>query len=271
MLTTPAPHHSFTIKFSTMKCSFFTAMPLLAVVLLGIASCGGQENKNASKTTTATDTTTSSTATTATTPATSTKASAVVTRPQNIMEVMHKVANFNKWQMSYDAHDSMRLASGVHSYVIGRGLKDSNMIMVAVKVDDLNKAKAFEKETSLKQAMQKGGVLGQPQMHLVTMVYQDTVTINTDLRSRTTFRVKDWNKWQHIFDSSRQQRIDNGIIDRAYGHDADDNHKITIIVALTDTAKAYAFWKSDQLKKMQAQSGMIGSPERFIYRMVKRY
>jgi hypothetical protein len=184
---------------------------------------------------------------------------------------MHKVADFNKWQASYNEHDSMRLASGVHNYVIGRGLKDSNMVFVAVKVDDLGKAKAFEKESSLKQAMQRGGVMGQPQMHLETMVYQDTATIPSNIRSRTTFRVKDWNKWQHFFDSSRQMRRDNGILDRAYGHDADDNHKVTVVVALTDTAKAYAFWKSDQLKKAQAQSGVIGAPERFLYRLVKRY
>ena len=39
---------------------------------------------------------------------------------------------------------------------------DSNMVMVALKADDMAKAKAFAKDPSLKKAMQKGGVTGAP-------------------------------------------------------------------------------------------------------------
>ena len=83
--------------------------------------------------------------------------------------------------------------------------------------------------------------------------------------------VSDWDKWQRSFDSSRQVRLDNGLIDRAFGHDADDNKKVSLVVAVTDTAKANAFWKSDQLKKLRAGSGTTSEPERFVFRVVKRY
>ncbi|MBC7874517.1 MAG: hypothetical protein H7Y01_11000, partial [Ferruginibacter sp.] len=69
----------------------------------------------------------------------------------------------------------------------------------------------------------------------------------------------------------RQERIDNGITDRVYGHDADDNHKVMLVTALTDTAKAAAYWKSDMLKKRRAASGAIGEPDRFVFRIVQRY
>ncbi|WP_018615222.1 hypothetical protein [Segetibacter koreensis] len=245
-----------------MKSLTLSSRFSLAVALFCIASCGGKKGTD----TTAND----STAKNATAAANS-KPSTIINTPQNMMIVTHKVANFNKWQASYDAHDSMRVASGTHNYVIGRGLKDSNTLLVAVKVDDLNKAKAFAKDPGLKQAMQKGGVVGKPLIDFTTMTFQDTATISSDLRSRTTFTVKDWDKWQRSFDSSRQMRADNGLMDRAYGHNADDNHKVTVVVALLDTAKAYAFWKSDQLKKLQQASGVTSKPERFIYRVVKRY
>ena len=256
-----------------MKPSIFLTTPLLAVVLFCTGSCGGQ-NEKTSTDSTASTMTTADTSTTMTTPAAnapSSPTSTVTNTPQNMMVVRHKVANFNKWEMSYEAHDSMRMASGVHNYVIGRGVKDSNMVLVATKLDDLTKAKAFAKNPSLKQAMQKGGVMGTPRMEFTTMTFQDTANINTDLRSRTTFMVKDWATWQRVFDSTRQIRLDNGLMDRAYGHDADNNHKVTVVVAVADTAKAYAFWKSDQLKKIQAASGLTTPPERFIYRVAKRY
>jgi len=246
-----------------MKPSIFLSKPLLAVVLFFVASCGSQGDKESTDTTSTTDSTT----TASTNPAPST----ITTTPQDMMVVIHKVADFKKWMTSYDAHDSMRLASGVHSYVIGRGLKDSNTVLVAVKVDDITKAKAFAKDPSLKKAMQKSGVVGAPVINFTTMTFQDTARINYDLRSRTTFKVKDWDRWKKSFDSSHQTKRDNGLVLRAYGHDVDDNHKVTVVTALVDTAKAYAWWKSDELKKLREASGATSQPERFIYHMVKRY
>lgn len=248
-----------------MKPSNFLSTPLLAVVLFLIASCNGTDDKKTTETTTSDSTNNNSTATT------NNASSTIVTTPQDMMVVIHKVANFNKWKASYDEHDSMRLAGGVHNYVIGRGFKDSNTVLVAVKVDDITKAKSFSKDPSLKKAMQKGGVLGAPRMNFTTMTFQDTAIINYDLRTRTTFTVKDWARWKSSFDSAHQLNTDNGLILRAYGHDVDDDHKVTVVMALSDTAKAFAFWKSDELKKRRAASGVVGEPDRFLYRVVQRY
>jgi len=83
--------------------------------------------------------------------------------------------------------------------------------------------------------------------------------------------VKDWDAWQKSFEEGKQERIDNGIVERAFGHDADDNKKVSLVTAVTDTAKAFAYYKSDALKKRRAASGVIGEPKRFLYRVVQRY
>jgi hypothetical protein len=188
-----------------------------------------------------------------------------------MMVVTHRVANFAKWKASYEDNDSLRLAFGVHNYVIGRSIDDSNMVMVAVKLDDLEKGKTFSKDPSLKKAMQKGGVVGAPNIQLTTMIFQDTATIGTDIRSRTTFTVKDFEAWRKAFESHKQTRVDNGLTDRAFGHDVNDDHKVTLVVAVNDTAKAKAFWKSDLLKQQRAESGVTSQPQRFLYRVVQRY
>ena len=150
-------------------------------------------------------------------------------------------------------------------------MQDSNMVMVALKADDMAKAKAFAKDPSLKKAMQKGGVVGPPTISFITTTFQDTASIGTDLRSRTTFTVKDWDAWQKSFEEGKQERIDNGITVRAFGHDADDNKKVSLVTAITDTAKAFAYYKSDALKKRREASGMTGEPKRFLFRVVQRY
>ena len=238
---------------------FFTAMV--------VCSCAGNEEKTNTDTTARAGTDT--TVTTSTTPAHT--QSTVSTTPLNMMVARHKVANFAKWKASYDAHDSMRLANGLHNYVIGRGVNDSNMVLVAVTADDMNKAKAFSKNASLKQAMQKGGVQGQPRFMFHTLVYRDSSQASSDVRSMTTFTVKDWEVWRKSFESGRQLRMDNGLSDRAYGHDVDDDHKVVVVVVVNDSARARAFWNSDQLKQKRAEGGVIGQPERFVFRVVQRY
>ena len=165
----------------------------------------------------------------------------------------------------------MKLAFGIHNYIIGRSVEDSNMILVATKADDVAKAKAFIKDPSLKAAMQKGGVIGAPSISLTTVVYQDGTKNISDLRSMTNFTVKDWDAWKKVFESHRQTRLDNGLTDRAYGYDVDDNHKVTLVVAINDTAKANAFWKSDLLKQQRAEGGVVGEVKRHVYRVVQKY
>jgi hypothetical protein len=196
----------------------------------------------------------------------------IVTTPQNMISVVHKVANFAKWQVSYEAHDSMKLANGLHNYVVGRGFNDSNMVLVAMKADDMAKAKAFAKDPSLKKAMQQSGVTGTPTMSFFTAVWQDTSMLAPGtLRSRTTFSVKDWDAWFKNFQEGKQERMDNGISDRVIGHEADDNKKVTLVTAVLDTAKAFAYYKSDLLKKRREAGGVIGEPQRFLFHVVKRY
>lgn len=194
------------------------------------------------------------------------------TTPQfMIMTAWHRVSNFATWKASYEAHNPMRIANGLHSYVIGRGVKDSNMVLVAVKVDDMAKAKAFAKDPSLKQAMQEGGVIGTPTFSFSSMVFQDTTKVTSDIRSMTTLTVNNWDAWKRTFESRKQVRMENGLMDRAYGYDPDDHRKVTVVMVVLDTAKAQAYWNSDMLRRQRSASGVVGVPERFVFRVVQRY
>ena len=80
------------------------------------------------------------------------------------MLVMHKVANFEKWKISYESKfaDSLKNVYGLHNYVVARGVKDTNMVMVVVKMDDVPQAKEFAASPNLKTAMQKAAVIVHP-------------------------------------------------------------------------------------------------------------
>lgn len=248
------------MKQIKMYCTIFCA-----ALSLMLSSCGSNNDSTTSETT-ATDSPDSMQA-----PETPMAANYEVNPPYNLMVVTHKVANYDKWKASYDKHDSVRLAFGVHSYVVARMLPDSNTVHIAVKADDLDKSMAFSKDPSLKKAMKDGGVISTPEVHIYKVVYDATNTIPTDTRVVRNVTVKDWDAWKKAFEGSHQLRMDNGMEDRSYGYEAGDNHKVMIVLALTDTAKANAFMKSGTMKKMMDEAGVVGPASSKTIRIVARY
>lgn len=239
-------------KFSAFL--FYMAMPLFYL------SCNNEENKTEPEATTGD----------AVTPAPE-KVNTIITTPQLMAMIKHKVKDYAAWKVVYDSDDSARLANGLHSYVLGRGVDDSLMIMVAMKMDDLGKAKAYTKDPSLKVKMQKGGVVSAPEISFINVVWQDTVNVGAIPRVLSSFTVKDWDTWKKSFEEGKQERVDNGAVDRQYGHDAEENHNISVVTAITDVNKTKAYWSSDVLKKRREAAGLTTEPNRFMFNIAARY
>lgn len=197
---------------------------------------------------------------------------AVVAKPGNFLLITAKVASYRKWLLAYEGDDSVKMANGLTNYVVGRGLgSDSNTILVALKMADVAKAKAFASSALLKEKMKKSGVIGAPSsVNFVESVMMDS-SANAPTRVIMTHKVKDWSAWKKEFDSHKQIRIDAGLSDRVVGHFVDDTHMVTLVFAITDLAKAKAFMASKDLKDKMAAAGVEGPPTVFYYTVAKKY
>jgi hypothetical protein len=191
--------------------------------------------------------------------------------PSHLLLVRHKVADFAKWFPGYEAHDSARLANGVHSYVISRSLDDSNMVLIAMKVDDVDKAKAFSTSADLKEVMKKVGVISAPVADIVEVVFNDATDIQEPNRMMITQKVKDFDAWKKAFDSHKQARTDAGLTDRVVATSVNDKNTVTVVVAVSDLAKAKAFSQSKDLRDKMKEAGVEGAPDIVFFRIVKKY
>ncbi len=191
--------------------------------------------------------------------------------PTLVMIMRHKVADYAKWKMAYDSHDSMRLASGIHNYIIARGTEDPNMLMVATKIDDVDKAKGMATSQGLKDKMKAAGVIGAPSIDYIESVMNDTSAMQQTVRLMINHKVKDWDAWKKSFDSHKQSRMDAGLTDRVVAHTIGDTHNVTLVFAVTDMDKAKAFMNSDDLKNKMKEAGVEGPPDFFYYKIVKKY
>lgn len=233
---------------------FFATISVAATALL-LGSCNSGKDKKAE------ENKTDSTVSTTVTPS----------GPSSIMIVRHKVTDYAKWKPAYDAHDSARLANGLHSYVVARGVEDSNTVLIAMRMDDVNKAKAFSAMPELKDVMKNAGVVGPPMIDYLESVMNDTTAIQQTIRCMVRHKVKDFDAWKKVYDSHKQARIDAGLTDRVLAYTAGDNHNVTLVFAVADLDKAKAFASSKDLADKMKEAGVEGPPDMFFYRIVQKY
>jgi hypothetical protein len=254
-------------KIKSMKQVKFFATVFVAAGMLFLNSCNSGEEKKSE--TTGSDSSVvspDSSAVKEETPAVTAAAG-----PMSIMTIKHKVANYSKWKPSYESRDSIRLAYGLHNYVIARGIDDSNMVMVALRMDDVNRAKELAASQGMKDRMKKAGVVGPVSIDYLESVMNDSTAIQQTVRLMVKSKVKDWDAWKKSFDSHKQTRIDSGLTDRVVSYTVGNNHNVTLVFAVADVAKAKAFIKSKDLKDKMAEAGVVGPPSFFFYRITAKY
>ena len=239
---------------------FLTATFAASLFLL---SCGSSDETT---TTNESTTTAESTSTVASVPETAT-----TTAPADIMLMQFKVADYAKWHAKFETRDSVRKPYGLTNYVAGKGLDDPSRVIVFLKMEDPVKAKELTASQGMKDRMKEAGVTGTPQFTYLETVMDDNSTIPQTNRLIATHKVKDWDTWKKEFDSNKQMRVDNGLIDRALGYSVDDKQQAVIVFAVTDMAKAKAFINSADLKTIMEKAGVEGKPTFFFYNIEKMY
>ena len=82
--------------------------------------------------------------------------------PGATIVVSHKVENFDKWKVGYDATNAWKPQFGWKSEMVLTADGDRNNVTVVEEFDTIENAKRFASSPDLKTAMGKAGVMGPP-------------------------------------------------------------------------------------------------------------
>ncbi len=80
------------------------------------------------------------------------------------MYVRHRVADFNKWKLVFDEHDSVRRQFGCKSTAVFTNIEHPNEVLIVSEWDSKEQAMQFGQSPSLKEAMESASVLGMPEI-----------------------------------------------------------------------------------------------------------
>ena len=78
------------------------------------------------------------------------------------MLIQHKIKDYAEWKKVFDSNINLRTSSGELSAQVYRDASDPNSITTINKWNSMENAKKFVHSPELKAAMEKSGVVGQP-------------------------------------------------------------------------------------------------------------
>ena len=81
-----------------------------------------------------------------------------------IVMVQHKVRDYDAWKSVFDEHQAVRTRHGATGHELYRGLEDPNEVTVVNQFPSLEQAQAFAADPSLREAMERGGVISEPRL-----------------------------------------------------------------------------------------------------------
>jgi quinol monooxygenase YgiN len=81
-----------------------------------------------------------------------------------ILVVHHRVADYEQWKPVFDEHEAVRRGHGEIEHRVYRDINDPNRVVVHNDFPSEEAARAFMEDPSLKEAMARAGVEGEPGM-----------------------------------------------------------------------------------------------------------
>jgi quinol monooxygenase YgiN len=84
-----------------------------------------------------------------------------------ILVVHHRVADYDAWKLVFDEHESVRRAHGEFEHRVYRDIHDPNRVIVHNDFPSEDAARGFMEDPSLKEAMARAGVEGEPGMSFI--------------------------------------------------------------------------------------------------------
>src|ERR1043165_8659375 len=118
--------------------------------------------------------------------------------PYTMVIVEEAIPSLDLWLPVFNAHESERKANGLTVLRIGRNIDDSNAVFIRMSVEDIGKAKEFEK--ALKEDVRKAARTSAPKFSYVNVIRDDSSFTDIKERAIVSYHVKDFDKWLKVYD-----------------------------------------------------------------------
>jgi hypothetical protein len=174
-----------------------------------------------------------------------------------ILTIVHECAEFGLWKTIYDADAANRKAAGLTELMLVHLATNPNVIALVFSVADQAKAKAMMASPQLRDAMQKGGVIGVPDVHFRK---GDFAALDAPNYLSLNCRIRDIDTFRKGYAMDKPDRQAAGLTDAGLLQDVADANDLLLLWSVKDVAKAKSFLASPALAEHQVKNAGVVSP-----------
>jgi quinol monooxygenase YgiN len=176
--------------------------------------------------------------------------------------VHHRVRDYAEWKPVFDEHEGVRRSHGEVEHRIYRYPGDPNAVVIHNDFESGEAARGFLADPSLKDAMVRGGVEGEPGTGFLSLVERKVYSDASD--SPITFvvhhRVNDYAAWKLVFDEHEDVRRRHGQFEHRLYQDPYEPNRVVIHNDFPSEEAALAFRDDPSLADAMQRGGVIGEP-----------
>ncbi len=176
--------------------------------------------------------------------------------------IHHRVRDYDVWKAVFDEQEGVRRGHGQIEHRLYRYPGDPNGVAIHNDFPSGDAARGLLADTSLKEAMARGGVEGEPGSGFLALVERKTYSEapNDPLILVIHHRVEDYAAWKSVFDENEDLRRSHGGTEHRLYQDPYEFNRVVIHIDFPSEKAALGFRDDPSLGQTMARAGVVGEP-----------
>jgi quinol monooxygenase YgiN len=183
--------------------------------------------------------------------------------PVVTLVVHHAVRAYDAWKPVFDEHEAVRRAHGELEHRIYRFEDDPDRVVVHNDFPSEERLRAFMTDPSLPEAMERAGVVGEPNLSLLELTERVTDADAAAPGGAVVVihhRVADADAWKTVFDGAVDDLRSHGVLEHRIYQDPGEPTRIVVHLDVPSRAAAEGLRDDAVLRTMLGEAGAIGDP-----------
>jgi quinol monooxygenase YgiN len=175
--------------------------------------------------------------------------------------LLQRVSDFETFKTAFEESRPQRQRAGFVAQGLMRGVGDPQLVAVWLAVTDVDKAKQYFADKTIRARLRAAGALGAPEIGLSSNVAAKMEPGRTDLHAALVrLAVDDVAAFKASFAAAELDREAAGIVGYSLGQDVDDDHLLYVYLQSEDPALLQSYVRAKQTKQSWRDAGVRGNP-----------
>ena len=175
-----------------------------------------------------------------------------------IVAVDHEVSDYAAFKAAYNEKSDPESRLSVL-----QGTDNPNMVHVAEFTASHEEAMARFSSEEMMTAMAEAGVIGEPEVHYLNMVYLNKEAAELapgNYVASITHEVSDYDSWRVAFDADNDNRMAAGLECRGLGRVEGNENMIVVVLGVNDLEACKAMLADPAMMEKMQEAGVTGEP-----------